>query len=81
MNRRISVKTPLFVVKSVTVAATLIGAMALYAPSSITASIEGKLNGLDCASHGETCPTDRLDPHVALERDFVHTLPQRDARS
>jgi hypothetical protein len=34
-------------------------------------SIEGRLNGLDCASQGEVCPTDKDDPHVLLERDFV----------
>jgi len=33
--------------------------------------VQGKLNGLECASHGEQCPTDKLDPHIALERDFV----------
>ncbi len=33
--------------------------------------IEGRMNGLGCASKGEMCPTDRDDPHVLLERDFV----------
>ncbi len=33
--------------------------------------IEGRLNGLACASKGEMCPTDKDDPHVLLERDFV----------
>jgi hypothetical protein len=33
--------------------------------------IEGYLNGLACASKGEMCPTDKDDPHVLLERDFV----------
>lgn len=33
--------------------------------------IEGRLNGLDCASKGKWCPTDKDDPHVLLERDFV----------
>ena len=34
-------------------------------------TIEGRLNGLECASHGMECPTSNLDPHIALERDFV----------
>jgi len=29
------------------------------------------MNGLECASRGEMCPTDKGDPHVLLERDFV----------
>ena len=31
----------------------------------------GKLNGHGCAHAGTTCPVDRLDPHIALESDFV----------
>ena len=59
------------ITRSVTMAATLLGSMALYTASVQAETIEGKLNGLDCASHGEECPIDRLDPHIALERDFV----------
>lgn len=33
--------------------------------------IEGRMNGLGCASKGQMCPTDKSDPHVLLERDFV----------
>jgi hypothetical protein len=33
--------------------------------------IEGRLNGLACASKREMCPTGKDDPHVLLERDFV----------
>ncbi|MCW8904744.1 hypothetical protein [Sedimenticola sp.] len=33
--------------------------------------IEGRMNGLGCASKGEMCPTDKDDPHVLMERDFV----------
>lgn len=29
------------------------------------------MNGLGCASKGKLCPTDKDDPHVLLERDFV----------
>jgi len=31
----------------------------------------GRLNGYSCASGGHICPLDRLDPHIALETDFV----------
>ena len=61
----------LIVGKSITLATVLLGSIAFYATSVQADTIEGKLNGLDCASHGEECPTDRLDPHIALERDFV----------
>jgi hypothetical protein len=27
---------------------------------------------------GKTCPVDRLDPHIALERDFVLQKPNGD---
>ncbi|MCW8944519.1 MAG: hypothetical protein OQL27_07070 [Sedimenticola sp.] len=44
----------------------------ILAPTwAVAERIEGRLNGLDCASHGEVCPTDKEDPHVLLERDFV----------
>ena len=34
-------------------------------------SVEGRLTGLKCASKGKLCPSDKEDPHVMLERDFV----------
>ena len=37
--------------------------------------IEGRLNGLGCATAGKLCPTDRKDPHLMLERDFVLQRP------
>ncbi len=44
----------------------------LTLPSAVMAdSFSGKLNGHGCAHAGMTCPVDRLDPHVALESDFV----------
>ena len=43
----------------------------LSAPMGLADSYSGKLNGHGCAHAGKTCPTDRLDPHVALEPDFV----------
>lgn len=59
------------IIKSITMATTLLGAMTLYATSVQAETVEGKLNGLECASHGVECPTSNLDPHIALERDFV----------
>jgi hypothetical protein len=38
-------------------------------------TIEGKMNGIHCATEGDTCPLDRLDPHIALEPDFVVQQP------
>jgi len=44
----------------------------LALPSAVMAdTYTGKLNGHGCAHSGMTCPVDRLDPHVALESDFV----------
>ncbi|WP_419605286.1 hypothetical protein [Thiolapillus sp.] len=44
----------------------------LSAPAAIMAeTFTGKLNGHGCAHAGTTCPVDRLDPHIALESDFV----------
>ncbi|MDX1654329.1 MAG: hypothetical protein R3310_03850 [Candidatus Competibacteraceae bacterium] len=37
--------------------------------------IEGRINGLKCATEGIVCPIDKLDPMVAAERDFVVQLP------
>lgn len=45
--------------------------LAFVSTGALADRIEGRLNGLDCASHGEICPTDKEDPHVLLERDFV----------
>ena len=45
---------------------------ALLAVTGIHAeTFTGRINGHHCAHGGETCPVDRLDPHLALERDFV----------
>lgn len=45
---------------------------ALLAATAIHAdTLTGRINGHHCAHGGETCPLDRLDPHLALERDFV----------
>lgn len=57
--------------KSLAVVTALLGSMALYSTAVLAETIQGKLNGLECAARGEECPTDRLDPHIAVERDFV----------
>lgn len=49
----------------------LLAALTLIPAWSTADSLEGRLNGLACASHGEVCPTDKDDPHVLLEQDFV----------
>ncbi len=41
-------------------------------------TITGKLNGHECAHAGMSCPIDRLDPHIALESDFVLVMPDGD---
>ena len=38
-------------------------------------TLEGKMNGLNCAINGILCPIDKADPLVALETDFVLSLP------
>ncbi|WP_275098542.1 hypothetical protein [Sedimenticola hydrogenitrophicus] len=45
--------------------------LVLVPATGLADRIEGRLNGLACASRGEVCPTDKDDPHVLLERDFV----------
>lgn len=40
-------------------------------PAMSASSYSGKLIGHGCAHQGAVCPTDRLDPHLALEPDFV----------
>ncbi|MCG8428677.1 MAG: hypothetical protein MI754_15085 [Chromatiales bacterium] len=65
-------KMPMSLIRFITLTTALLGLSLLYATSAMAAEmIEGRLNGLECAAHGEQCPTDRLDPHIALERDFV----------
>lgn len=38
-------------------------------------TIEGKINGLNCALTGFVCPLDKRDPVAALEADFVIQKP------
>lgn len=38
---------------------------------ALAENLTGTLNGHGCAHAGTSCPVDRLDPHIALEPDFV----------
>ena len=38
-------------------------------------TVEGKMNGLNCAISGVVCPIDKADPLIALETDFVVQQP------
>lgn len=41
-------------------------------------SLKGRIVGYGCAEAGHVCPVDKLDPHIALEADFVLVLPGGD---
>lgn len=52
--------------------AKLLLAVSLILPLVANAgTVEGRVNGISCAIAGEICPVDKLDPHLALETDFV----------
>ena len=53
------------------IAGSLIALLLFLPMIAGAASLTGRLNGHDCAERGTACPIDRLDPHVALEADFV----------
>lgn len=51
---------------------SIVCAAALLFPLTASAeSFTGTIVGHTCAHQGKTCPVDRLDPHIALEPDFV----------
>ena len=51
---------------------TALAAILILAAGALHAeTFTGRINGHSCAHGGTTCPLDRLDPHLALERDFV----------
>lgn len=57
-------------IKNLSKAVVIAGIMML--PFNISAaSFTGFLNSHSCATEGTKCPVDRLDPHIALEADFV----------
>ena len=56
--------------KTITFSASLVALLSLPV-QSMAETFSGKLNGHGCAHAGTSCPVDRLDPHIALESDFV----------
>ncbi|MES9828106.1 MAG: hypothetical protein ABW201_07570 [Candidatus Thiodiazotropha sp.] len=38
----------------------------------------GTINGHECAHNGASCPVEKLDPHIALESDFVLMVGEGD---
>lgn len=52
------------------------GALLLpFSASAATETIEGTINGLNCAIEGLVCPIDKLDPMIEAESDFVLQRP------
>lgn len=53
----------------------LVMVLLIAAPLTVAAvqmqTFEGHMEGLNCIIHGQLCPVDNLDPHIALESDFV----------
>lgn len=61
--------------------AILIGAlltMPFVAKSAEAESLTGRILGHGCTEEGHVCPVDKLDPHIALEADFVLVMPNGD---
>jgi len=65
----------------------LISAILILPLYALAASKSGVIQGFDCVSHGVNCPTDNMDPHIALEKDFVlltsngyYLIPNIDAK-
>ena len=53
----------------------LLAALVSLPLSALAETIEGKINGLNCALTGFVCPIDKRDPVAALEADFVLQKP------
>ena len=49
----------------------LVSPLMMLPATSWADSVEGRLTGLKCATKGKLCPSDKDDPHVMMERDFV----------
>lgn len=58
------------IIKNMTLSMPLIALLTMPV-TSMAETFSGKLNGHGCAHAGSSCPVDRLDPHLALESDFV----------
>ena len=52
-----------------------LAALSMLPALSLGADLEGKINGISCAIAGVVCPIDKLDPLVAIEKDFVLQMP------
>ena len=53
------------------IAVLWVAALSMLPTLSLGADLEGKINGISCAIAGVVCPIDKLDPLVAIEKDFV----------
>ena len=57
------------------IALVFVMVLGLSAPLAVdaaqTKTFVGHMEGLNCVIHGHLCPVDNLDPHIALESDFV----------
>ena len=57
--------------RNVIAMALSIAALTVAVPVFAGTTLTGKINGHHCAHEGGICPTDKLDPHIGLEDDFV----------
>ena len=60
---------------AVLVVALMLVPLLVHAERLKKTTLEGKMNGLNCAINGILCPIDKADPLIALETDFVLSLP------
>ena len=61
--------------KSLFITKSLLVALLMLPVVASADTIEGKMNGLNCAISGVVCPIDKADPLIALESDFVVQQP------
>jgi hypothetical protein len=61
--------------KLLSISRSLLAALFLLPLIANADTIEGKMNGLNCAISGVVCPIDKADPLIALETDFVVQEP------
>ena len=61
--------------KLLSISRSLVAALFLLPLIANADTVEGKMNGLNCAISGVVCPIDKADPLIALETDFVVQQP------
>jgi hypothetical protein len=61
--------------KLLSISRSLLAALFLLPLIANADTLEGKMNGLNCAISGVVCPIDKADPLIALETDFVVQQP------